>query len=798
MLYQLMSRGEESAIRDRAGRVRSWRGRGQPRGGFDRAWGRWSLGVLFSVLVVLLLSLGGADARAVGTNCGAGEGSGTVHFDCRVYELVSPVFKEGFPVQVTGVSESGSQLLAQSPGTFSAPESTTPFGQEYEIDRGSAGWEAAALAAPSTQFAGYAVEGLSPDFQDSLWFASPPQSSISGFYVGLPRASLSLAHVGPAEAGSGRTRAPAVLGESSNPGSTSVRHILFRFRSSNIGEPSPLWPGDTTAPGGLPSLYEYEYSGREVPEPRLVGVDNVGAPAHIGEAHLISDCGTYLGSFPEGDAYNALSAGGGTVFFTSAAGGCGGSGPPVSEVYARVGGVKSVAISSPAYPLVQGSGEGPDECDASCEAATPRAGLFAGASEDGSKVFFITSRSLLNRDKDTGPDLYEAEIGGVGVNARIDRLVQVSFDPHVGGAAGVLGVARVSKNGSHVYFVAEGVLTGANREGKSPVLNKPNLYVFSRECAGGGTVCASPVERTVFVGTLSGSDGGDWSSFDRRTVQVTPDGRFVCFQSRADLTPDQEGRAEAGQVFEYDAQTETLVRVSKGQEGYNEDGNSSVFPATIPMLEETFTSYRINHFTRLAISADGSRVFFSSPAALTRGALNGVVVHEEEGAPVYALNVYEYHDGQVGLISGGHDIVSTLGESAVELIGTDETGLDVFFRTADRLVAQDTDDQVDVYDARIGGGFPGGVLAPCGGDSCQDPAERVPSLLGPVTSSVPAEVVSGDVVPSGVLPKKKAKPKPKRAGSRGRRHKPKSRSGHARRVPLRRARQAGRAPRGRA
>jgi hypothetical protein len=526
----------------------------------------------------------------------------------------------------------------------------------------------------------------------------------------------------------------------------------------------------------------------------------VGAPAHIGEAHLISDCGTYLGSFPEGDAYNAISASGGTVFFTSAAVGCGGSGPPVSEVYARVGGVKSVAISSPAYPLVQGSGAGPDECDAGCEVAAPGAGLFAGASEDGSKVFFMTSRSLLNRDRDTGRDLYEAEMGGVGVGvgARIERLVQVSYDPHVGEAAGVLGVARVSEDGSHVYFVAEGVLTGANREGKSPVLHRPNLYVSSRECAGGGKVCANPVERTAFVGTLSANDGGDWSVVDRRPVQVTPDGRFVCFQSSADLTPDQGKRAEAGQVFEYDAQTETLVRVSKGQEGFNEDGNSSVFQATIPIhiFDESFANYRYDRYTSLAVSADGSRVFFSSPVALTPGAVNGVVVREERGTPVYALNVYEYHDGQVGLISDGHDVVSSLGESAVELIGTDETGLDVFFRTADRLVAQDTDDQVDVYDARIGGGFPGGVLAPCGGDSCHDPAGGVPSLLRPVTSSIPGEVVAGEVVHSSVLPKKKAKPR--KAGGRGRKHKPKSRSGHARRSRVKRAMRAGGAPGGRA
>ena len=479
----------------------------------------------------------------------------------------------------------------------------------------------------------------------------------------------------------------------------------------------------------LPSLYEYEYTGQAAREPRLVGIDNVGVPGSVGAGHLISNCGVVLGSFPslEGDAYNAISASGAAVFFT--AGKCSEPGePPVNEVYARLRETPTVPAHTVAVsePPLSGPGSVPGrECTGPCEETEKnlgrnegpgerREGVFAGASSDGSKVFFLTRQSLLDGDeegKGMGQDLYEADVD----EGALTRLVQVSRggagDPTPGSGAHVLGVARVSQDGSHVYFVAEGQLTGANREGRSPAEKSPNLYVYDTVTGG-----------TSFVTTLSPGDLADWSPKDSRPVQATPDGRLLVFQSTADLTPDQGRRVEAGQVFEYDAQAETLVRVSQGEGGYDEDGNSSVYPATIPAphfaREERIGNGR---FLGLAVSADGSRVFFSTREALTTQASNGVV------------NVYEYHAGHVGLISDGHDAAVTVeGRPAVELVGTDESGLDVFFTTADRLVPQDTDDQVDLYNARVEGGFaPPPEAAPCAGDSCQASPSVPPSLLMP-------------------------------------------------------------------
>lgn len=675
----------------------------------------------------MLSTFGVASADVAGCPGGRSVGAVTYLFDCRAYELVSPAYKEGSPVEIQGVSQDGSRMLAISYGSFSDPEDVTPIGAEYSIARGSEGWGTTSLDAPFSEFSLYSTVGLSPDFQSTLVFAgTSAQSFEEEAYLGLPDGLL--APVGPRKPPAGAKFALTFIGASEN-----LRRVLFFLasRRANSEEESSLWPGDKTADGRLPSLYEYEYAGEEAKEPRLVGITNMGVPKSVEEGHLVSDCGTVLGSMPAfgGDTYNAVSASGATVFFTAAA--CG-SGPPVDEVYVRFAGTPAI----PAHTVAISEPITSDCRECKTEISNRAEAQFRGASVDGSKVFFTTEQHLLPSATGTGPYLYEYDFNG----PEGKKVTLVSG----GDAAGprVRGVARVSEDGSHVYFVAEGVLSGENGEHKSPVEDRDNLYFFERDAA-------HPQGRIAFVAKLSEEDVADWSPRDERPVQATPDGRFLVFQSTADLTSDQGDMEEAGQVFEYDADTEALVRVSRGQGGYNEDGNSREYSATIPVQRyEREVVGGLGRFTHLAISADGSRVFFSSMDALVKQALSGVT------------SVYEYHDGQVGLISDGHDTGMPEGRPAVELIGTDESGQDVFFTTVDRLVPQDTDDQVDVYDARIEGGFaPPSAPAPCLDDSCQNALASSPLLLVPETSSVVGEAVS-------LASRQKMMPKKKKAGKR--------------------------------
>jgi hypothetical protein len=386
-------------------------------------------------------------------------------------------------------------------------------------------------------------------------------------------------------------------------------------------------------------------------------------------------------------------------------------------------------------------------CTGACASAPPADATFQGASQDGSKVFFLTVQPLRNSDTDTKTDLYEAELEGEGKVAHIGKLVQVSHDPNAGQAAEVQGVVRVSEDGSHVYFVAKGVLTlDRNGLGQEAEAGEDNLYVYN-----------TATQQTAFVAILSEADAGDWAESGGQEVQATPNGRFLAFSSHADLTPDDTSTAT--QLFRYDAETGDLIRVSVGQNGFNSNGNTSAFGAKLPR-------FGISGAARsgLAISDDGSYVVFQSADGLTPQALNGQmgeVVYEEEGeirtASYFANNVYEYHDGNVSLVSDGNDATAKLLGSSVELIGTTPSGGDVFFQGADRLVRQDTDTQLDVYDARIGGGFSAPTFAPCLGEACQG-AVGAPPLVPSIGSSTLSG--GGNLSPKPEV-KPVLKPKPK-------------------------------------
>ena len=116
-----------------------------------------------------------------------------------------------------------------------------------------------------------------------------------------------------------------------------------------------------------------------------------------------------------------------------------------------------------------------------------------------------------------------------------------------------------------MYFVAKGVLSGENAEHNSPTSGQDNLYVWEKPSS------AHPQGRTAFIATLSAALG-------REEAQATPDGEQLVFTSSADLTPDDT--STVSQVFLYEAQHEALIRVSKGQDGFNDDGNTTTDPAT--------------------------------------------------------------------------------------------------------------------------------------------------------------------------------------------------------------------------
>ncbi len=730
--------------------------------------------------------------------------------DCRAYELVSPVVKNGWEVQVRRANES--HVTMTSFGSFVGNNQASVF-DLYDAGRSANdGW----LTAPVDEPPGFVNAGNgegnlkleNSDLNSGIDVLAPlSSSSAHNLYIrDLPSGSPS--EVGPMLSPAAvESNLSAVVADrllSLPSASADLGSVLFAIEgpTTEFNGANYLWPGDGTVdntgsgrfPFGFFSLYGYRSVRNSTPE--LVGVDN--------ERHLISQCGTSLGFPREGvftywqarESYNAISGDGSHVFFTAAGAtrgpegnGCTdagtGRGPSADELYARIDGLETVSISEPALGVPGRPCTGLCREDENQENGHTRsAGVFQGASEGGSKVFFLTSQPLVNADEDETPDLYVAEVGGESGHSEVTRLVQVSHDANPGEAAEVQGVTRVAGDGSRVYFVARGVLTKeANPVGAISLPGADNLYVYDTNTG-----------RTAFIGDLcsdaetSGlvsdslcprglnaktpeekglNDLQNWQAKDERPADVNsckPDlcevGRFLVFASYAHLTPDDT--SGVAQIFEYDAENATLVRVSVGQAGFSDDGNMS---AESPRI--IFPSYTDNQNPApqlTTVSADGAFVVFQSNEALTSQAAEG-----------YG-NVYEYHDGEVSLISDGQDRSSGFtGGSSTSLLGMDESGTDIFFTTADQLVPQDGDTQVDVYDARIDGGF-GPIAAPptCDADGCQGalaPAPAAP-VVGSTVQPAGEDIVESSSIRPIVKVKQKTSPKKKRRRVKARHAKP--------------------------
>src|SRR4029077_17020919 len=159
---------------------------------------------------------------------------------------------------------------------------------------------------------------------------------------------------------------------------------------------------------------------------------------------------------------------------------------------------------------------------------------YEGASKDGSLVFFRSNEGLGGSAADLELYAFNTTAQAIGV---VPAMTAV---PVSDGAAGALdghalGISAISNDGSHVYFVAEAVLTTEpNGNGQTAVANESNFYVFD-----------TTTGATAFIATLGpedivrefGNRGQLISQPDLgRPAVPTPDGKAMVFESRSDLT----------------------------------------------------------------------------------------------------------------------------------------------------------------------------------------------------------------------------------------------------------------------
>jgi hypothetical protein len=694
--------------------------------------------------------------------------------------MVSPVYKGGYGVgAIDALAPDGESVVFPSRGGFAGLLSPGANGSNYYVARrGEGSWSTVSLEPPFGAWA-----DLSADVEYALGTGPlGPNAGVENH--GATEEVFQLHSVLAPETiedwvvfgGTVLQRVDGMPVEASEEGASGdLCHLVL--------EAQPLLP---EAVGTKQTIYDFARGcGVEQPSLRLVGLNNGPTPAVINR-----NCGIAVGSGSEyakvdgaqESNFDAVTKDGGEMFFTSSVekgSNCQG----LHQLFVRLGGARTLEVSRPfnaSLPFGGCVGEGISG-EVPCDGASERASAdFVGASEDGSRVFFTTTASLTGEDKDTGEDLYMARIGcpsGEGVcgaaERRVTSLVQLSHNPTAGQAAEVQGVVKVSRDGSHVYFVALGVLSeGANVLGRTPVLGANNLYLY--DGASGKTVfvtdlCSGPglsgkVEDArcpsdLKPGNGSGrNDTGLWvSSFPEAQTNSCPlaapgceAGVFLVFSSYAQLVKGDTDNAK--DVYRYDSVTGALDRVSVGEAGYDANGNDAL-DATIAFghVGGPTAVYKQYELDVRAISEDGSRIVFSTVAPLSPRATNGVA------------NVYEWYkapgssEGSVSMVSGG-SAEEDDGSAAIS-----PSGRDVIFTTVQGLVAQDTDGAEDVYDARLGGGF-----APvpasrerCEGDACQGPLTNPAPLLVPGSvSQAPGQNVP---LPKKVTVKKKIKKKPKHA-----------------------------------
>ncbi len=664
--------------------------------------------------------------------------------DNRAYEMVTPPVKNAAVLGATPftggvpavVAEDGSRVILDSVQCFAGAGSCigarAGAGEPFAFTRTADGWVTNAMAPAATRFGDNSYLGSDADTGAVLFGIATPPVGEEDFYV--RRLDGSFVNIGPGSWPGAGADSSASYGW---VGTADFSHLVYNATADSF-----LWPFDATRHQSAGSLYEYVGAGNA--QPALVGVSG-GANS----TDLISACGTVLGAGSSGQGVYAygLSADGRVVYFTaeacdSGAGVNAGVPVPANALYARIDGSRTVAISARSSL---------DCTSVGCLSSPASEANFVGASADGSKAFFTDTQQLTDSasedstgGRDTasglgncreatgdanGCNLYEYDFD----NPAGHNLLAISTGDTSGGGPRVQGVVAVSPDGSHVYFVAKGVLSAAaNDLGQTAGAGANNLYVFERDSG-------NPGGHIAFVATLPDSDVQQWEE-GLRLANVTPDGRFLVFTSHGALTRDDASTTGAAQVFRYDASRGELVRISIGNDGFNDDGNANAADASIVSAWVSNQARYAGPRSDPTMSHDGVFVFFQSPDGLTVGALNDVQIGSRVGGgPIYAENVYEYHEGHVYLLSDGRDTEQfaetdefSPERSAVELVGSDATGANVFFTTADQLVGQDTDTEVDYYDARVCTASAPCVAAParpeppCQGEACHGAPNAAP------------------------------------------------------------------------
>jgi NHL repeat/WD40-like Beta Propeller Repeat len=720
--------------------------------------------------------------------------------DCRDYEQVSPAFKGGYnALHGDFLAPSGERALFFSIGDLGgAVQNTPPLPTQYLAQRTADGWVTQVVVKnPAGKgFVPQPAVQFSPELDRWIFEEYPALSSGNLAGAGIYEAETGAVYMGHAD-GTFNQASPIISrvepGEFSfmslfgvATASDDLSHYFIETAARDLQ--SDARP--TVETGSINRIYEISGADGPSPSMKLVAEVPLGLPDY--EGCFLNEGNTQYG----GHGGRRVSVDGSTIIYVVPieevpGAGCGGAGPNPIGLFAHVG---ETAIQLNAPSASQCSSPSP------CATAPNAHPEIVGLSPDGSRAWFTTTQPLVNSDKDSTEDLYFAKLK----NGELKELVQASAgdstDPTPGEDAGVQGVNLISPDGSHVSFVAAGVLTTEpNSSGDVAEQGAYNLYGYnsgSGETNFVARICKAPGQSgsladqecpPTFSGGYPENDRGLWESQSGNNSHFTPDGRFLIFTSYAHLAPGDTDNAQ--DLYRYDFQTEQLIRLSFGRNGNDGNGNDSAHPVELPAAGGGVAggpAETAEAFGR-AISADGSTIIFRTTAPLVSRDTN-LGTHPGCGPEETGCDLYEWMEaghgtcheaaGCISLISDGLDVHGIFGGTL------SASGRDITFYTPRGLVPADTDGVGDIYDARIEGGFhTPHPPADCGSpEACRPAAGAAPaaptlgseSFVGPGNSKEHLECAKGKrrVVRHGQVrcvakhnKKKHHKAKHKRAGA---------------------------------
>jgi hypothetical protein len=636
--------------------------------------------------------------------------------DCRAYEMVSPVDKDGGDIKTLLNAYSYSNALDQSSTAgqaftfssyraFGTPEGAAMTDQYLATRQEGKGWETTSITPRQS------VNGSGNGYSFVNW-----DNEYRAFSPDLCQAWAFVASEPPLAAGTENEQAALYKGDNC-PGPGGFE-FLAQGRNASAGQPEvellgvsgsgnaavvrSVQPLNSFEPGGVSRSY-YLSNGQAQPLCILPDGSLYSGSCSAGTDPILSGLIAEGEGNRVGTMTNAISADGSKVYWTAISPGSEGG---VGRIYLRVN------------PGAEQSPSGECESGKACTVKVSETikgsteARFWAASSDGSRALFQFAKGAL------AGNLYEfnAEEGE-------SRLVAKKSLGYVGGA----------ENLSIFYFVSEEKLIGT----QGATSGQPNLYV---EQGGSPTFIATLSREDANATAQMLSDVSPQAVF--HIARTTPDGRTLAFLSTNSLTgydntdvasPLPCGVKEGSvlgvcdsEVYLYRVDGGVLSCISCDPTGAQPEGRDGlkVGESTVPFrVAANLTAPTTQLYVPRNLTDEGRRVFFDSYGPLVPRDTNGredvyeweagsAAECEADGAEAYVPS----SGGCLSLISSGES------SSDSEFLDADTSGANAFFNTNASLLPQDPG-LFDVYDARIGGGFPQPTTSPvCEGEACQGPA----------------------------------------------------------------------------